>query len=630
MKKFAGLYALLGLILLVILVSLLLRAPPEPRPGGGEVPADPAEVLPPPLPTVTRTQGPPGVEAELELTLLDAVTREPVEGATVELKEVRSGEGERGYGFTEEGNGVYRLSERPEDGLHALTATASGYECLRWDFTLTPRDRGLNAELRPLTDVVVVVEDPSGTPIPDAVVTLSTAGWGTFRCVHPTDADETVLLRPSYQGASDAEGTAVFTSLIPGEGYAVSVAADDKEPARVESIHVEPANPHIVKVVVDAGARIIGRIRDGEGAPGKGFTVICRRRHERRSGFVVMEHERSVLSRDDGYFELTRLSPGPKELEIHRTTRNRLETCVLQVTARRGKTHDCGLVGPTPLSEGGANLRIQVVEESGGALPGAEVNVMKDDPDPIDSAIMTDDSGSCAVLGLNPGLVTLGVHFARSEFLTETVKVRLEAGEEKELAVTLKKRDVSQYRKLIVRLRDGSSRPLSLSEKMTKGLRPYVESDEGEWVPQNWGAKSDEEGDYFEVTGVRPGSYRAMVVGDGLITRAESVFVEDPVSEVEVTLEDAIEVRGRLVDASSGEGVSGRVLKLLEARAAPSNRDRAHEVTSDAEGHFGLRAFGSWEERGLIEVRADAYKTKVVELHPGVGDVGDIGLSRGN
>ncbi len=157
-----------------------------------------------------------------------------------------------------------------------------------------------------------------------------------------------------------------------------------------------------------------------------------------------------------------------------------------------------------------------------------------------------------------------------------------------------------------------------------------MESDEGQWVPQNWGVRSDQESAYLVVKAVRPGSYRAMVVGDGLVTRAEPVFVEDPESEVELILEEAIEVRGRLVDASTGAGVSGRIVRLLEASAAPGNRAYAHGVDSNPQGEFALRAFGSWEERGLLEVLADGYSKKIVEFHPAIGDVGKIELSRGN
>ena len=194
------------------------------------------------------------------------------------MKEVKAGAGERTYDFAGEGSGIYRLDERPVDGPHALNASAPGYECLRWDFTVTANDRGLNAELRPVTDVLVLVETIDGTPVQDAAVTLHTAGWGVFRCVHPVDGDETVLLAPTYQGVSDASGVTVFSSLIPGEGYAVSVVAEGWQPARVQDIHVEPANPHTVKVVLEEGARIIGTIRDSEGAAGNGFTIECRRR----------------------------------------------------------------------------------------------------------------------------------------------------------------------------------------------------------------------------------------------------------------------------------------------------------------------------------------------------------------
>ena len=201
MRKFTGLFALLGLILLVLVVSSLLRVPPAPRSAGDEAVDDAVGARPPPPPTVTRAKSPPRTaDAALELLLVDAVTREPVEGAVVTLKEVRSGEGERRYDFTQEGSGVYRLVQQPAIGPHALIASASGYECLRWNFTLTASDRGLNAEIRPLTDVVVIVEDSAGTPIAEAAVTLNTAGWGVFRCVHPGDGDETVLLQASFQG----------------------------------------------------------------------------------------------------------------------------------------------------------------------------------------------------------------------------------------------------------------------------------------------------------------------------------------------------------------------------------------------------------------------------------------------
>ena len=109
----------------------------------------------------------------------------------------------------------------------------------------------------------------------------------------------------------------------------------------------------------------------------------------------------------------------------------------------------------------------------------------------------------------------------------------------------------------------------------------------------------------------------------------EPVFVDGPKPEVELVLEEAIEVRGRIVDASTGAGVPATITRLLEAAADPASREHARGVDSDPEGYFSLRAFGRWEERGLLEVRADGYSVKIVEIHPGVGDVGDIGLSRG-
>ena len=84
MRKFTGLFALLGLILLALVVSSLLRVPPAPPSVGGEFADEAVGARPPPPPTVTRAKGPPRTaDAALELVLVDAVTREPVEGALV-------------------------------------------------------------------------------------------------------------------------------------------------------------------------------------------------------------------------------------------------------------------------------------------------------------------------------------------------------------------------------------------------------------------------------------------------------------------------------------------------------------------------------------------------------------------
>lgn len=632
MRKSAVFFAILGLIALVCVINLVLRGPRAPEavpraPGPGPVPASP-----PPPPRVVQSNAPPTLGEGVEVSLVDAVTGEPVEGAVVKLKEVKAGEGERSYDFTEEGSGRYRTGESPLQGPHALSATAPGYECLRRDLKMSSQGRRLHAEMRPLTDVVVIVEDASGAPVPDAEVVLGTAGWGVFRCIQPADSDEPVRLQIEYQGASDAEGTVVFSALVPGEGYSVSVRAGDMEPALLRDVHVEPANPHIVHVVLQEGAGIVGRIRDAEGAPGSGFTIICRRRGAGSTdGFVIMEAEDSTLSRDDGYFELRGLSPGFKGLTVARRSRNRLETCVVEVTVRRGETHDCGVIGPTPLSEGGAHLRVQVVDESGSALSGARVTVMKDNPDPVDDDVSTDESGWCHVLGLNPGPVTIGVDSNAGLFITETVRLKLAAGEEKEVLVTLKRQDPTQFRKLVVYAKSDEPVDLTPERWVDHRVSPYVESDEGEWASPSWQIEPDENGDYFVLSGLRPGQYWVSLIGDGYVSRPEPVFVEAPESEVEVTLEEAVGIKGRIVDASTGAGVSGTIVRLLEARAAPENRSRAlhAKVESDGQGNFVLRAFGSWEDRGLLEVRAPGYVKKIVEIHPGVGDVGQIGLSRG-
>jgi hypothetical protein len=101
------------------------------------------------------------------------------------------------------------------------------------------------------------------------------------------------------------------------------------------------------------------------------------------------------------------------------------------------------------------------------------------------------------------------------------------------------------------------------------------------------------------------------------------VVAGEPV-EVTIELPRGLAARGRVVDAVTGDSVSGARVQMMSAYDGDAIKEFGAESPSDAAGGFALE--GLTGGVGALRVRADGYIEEKVITHGGVGEVVELGL----
>ena len=258
----------------------------------------------------------PAAERVLELELVDAVTKEPLSDATV-------GVWVTGLPFRDCGSsgvdGRVNVPLPPIDPEQILLRVErDGYVPWRRRFLVAPKGEGIPAkhrlELHPAATLGGLVVDGTGQPIAGATVYLSVFGApsGGSRVGWPYVRD--LPVRTDERGGWRSAGA-------PREGADVRLRVEHplflgSPTRRLEPAEVQRLRALDQRVVLDAGLLVEGVVRDTEGQPVAGATIVVVRQQIRRSGGHVGGGSPATVSADDGRFRMRCLPVGKAQLFV--------------------------------------------------------------------------------------------------------------------------------------------------------------------------------------------------------------------------------------------------------------------------------------------------------------------------
>lgn len=295
---------------------------------------------------------------------------EPVEGAEIRLREA----GGMPVPAAEE-----RLRERPptavtgSDGRFTLPdlapgrpldllASGRGY-LPEWVLGVEPPgDDPLTVVLAAASRLSGSLVDPEGVPIPGAQVALSWAG-------PPAGTVGLEPLRPGSRTAdTDARGEFRFDELTPGR-VQLFATSDGFLPAESGTLTLPPARELTgVRLVLERGAEVVGRIFDPAGEPVAGAQLR-------------IEGART-LSGSEGEFRIEGVPPGARILYVFHPEYRRLVR-ELQV--------EPGANAVDLFLEDGWNVSGRTVDEGGRPVAGARLELRPDRPDAVTGYRSTSD-----------------------------------------------------------------------------------------------------------------------------------------------------------------------------------------------------------------------------------------------
>lgn len=213
-----------------------------------------------------------------------------------------------------------------------------------------------------------------------------------------------------------ADGTFRAAPVPPG-----TLRALVRHPAYVEAIsapvRVEPGGEAKVKVVLAAGGRIAGVVKDEKGYPVEGILVEVAARHGSLS--------RSARTERDGTFAIPAL---PGEVTVTLAMADHPSEPVLRtdVEVPEGGTKQLELTLPAPR----ADLKIHVVDDRRYPLKGAQITLSSLDPKaPLKTTAFSDDRGDATlvrVAGLRAQIEVREPGFAPSRAVHESTPTALE------------------------------------------------------------------------------------------------------------------------------------------------------------------------------------------------------------
>lgn len=618
------------------------RGSPSPSERTERIPADPLPSNPPEV-AIGNSAGTGTEERQfLAVTVTDGVTREPVTGARIEL----SGDlPRRILRFPEIRPGLYALAGPPDmRGEVTLLVAATGYVCRRRTLgSPTATDQPSEAfafELMPLSKLRVHVmrgekpgleDSPSRQP---CAVSLKLPASGPLAMTLPAGSEEPIHLPFELRSETDEAGVAEFTGLPPGRGYA-ALATDTSDLrallGKLDEIEIPAGQVVDVTIAIGRGARVLGRIVDGEGQPGAGFMVAYANHVESRdmpggggagSGWAA---EARCEALPDGSFSLDRLMAGKKRVRCERITGTRVEAFTLDLSLEADEVRDVGEVGPVPLARGGSALRGIVVDPAGSPVEGATVRFDVGSPHEIRADLVTGPAGTFEFAGVPASEVFISAEKSRDgrQWFLST-RPTLEPGRVLDIVLELqppRELPPGGYLLFSCRLPDGT--PADLRELRIRG---YLRNEQGRFIRVAQGGLDDNTGtdpSIFSLGRPPPGVYDVIAIGDRYVGRRQGCVVTDGHSErYELELEPAIEVRGRVLDGETGEGVVGRVLRILERDTGATDA-----VRTAPDGTFTVHFFAPGEH-GTLAISAPGYEAEERSISGADVDLGAIRLTR--
>jgi protocatechuate 3,4-dioxygenase beta subunit len=486
----------------------------------------------------------------LDGTVLDRATRRPLPGALVWPA------ADPGRAVRSDARGSFAL-KIPFLAAPALQAAAPGYQVA----TVRPdREKDLAVSLAPAAAVPGLVVDEAGKPVAGAEVDVISA--------------EAAPPQGEVRGWSrtDASGRFHFDGLEPGERLAARVRASGF--AALES--TLPPLPTTVRLVVQRGRTVLGKVVDASGRPVPGAEVRAwpadpQARPE--DLLRVRDREMRQTAGRDGSFSLPTVAAGQLDLSFRAEGAAPAWLRGVEVPSGSGPL-DLGriVLGPELV------LRGTVVDDTGAAIAGAKVTAVPATtlPRPGDlageppHASLTDGDGRFALAGVETG-VRLFLRAERDGFLPATQEVQPGTGSD---PVLLTLDPAEALRGTVVDEQGGpvEGARIALLTGSRDRLRPLAS------------AMSDRTG-AFSIAAAQPGSHHLAVQATGYRAWLQPLTVETGSSQpVEVRLARGAALSGRIV-SERGEPVEGAGVSLAMEETAGLV---APGTVSDADGAYRL------------------------------------------
>ncbi len=323
------------------------------------------------------------------------VTLEP--GVEIAGRVVRGGVGVEGVNVTALSEGGMAQSTTGPDGSFTLADLTPGQMMINVN-----KMDAMIQEMRPVTAPArdLVIELPAGGRITGRVVDKAThrpltsfqAGVSTSR----GGGGMMIMMPPMMRAFTSDDGTFVLENVKPGPTQVMAMAPGYTT-GRAPNVEVKDGETvSDVEVALEAGAKLVGKVTDANGAPVAGVSV----RPEMMGGpGRVMRFDgvdTSAVTDPSGEYTMESLEPGEKTFNFARSgyvTETKTVTLASGKDTRLDVTIGSGLrIAGVVVTEGGAPVGEATVRASSAAGGGREAH--------------TDASGSFQLEGLAPGHYT--------------------------------------------------------------------------------------------------------------------------------------------------------------------------------------------------------------------------------
>jgi protocatechuate 3,4-dioxygenase beta subunit len=494
----------------------------------------------------------------------------PVAGARVALRPVESDrEGVSEFFFddpqefraTTDAQGLFSIDRLPP-GTFNLAVAAQGFAPMTVpgiDIAGAGRPAGRvdlgTVVLPPGVEVRGIVVDPEGKPVEGAMVELQSESFGIASWVGGDSADSSVQ-------TTGADGRFGFSSLRSGDRVGLSVRKQgflQSAPHTVETPTDEP-----VRIVLQRGARVAGRVIDERGNPVQGAWLML---STRTGGFGDVPSG-DAMADDQGRFEFAAVQPGKLTLTANADGYLQEEVEV-EIPAR-------GLENLRVSLRPGASIVGRVLGPDGGPVPGAQVQLVPDDAGNVIALQpgQTDGSGSFRLRGVPEGPRSLVVEHPAHPRTVKDLEVR--PGENR---IEIQLGAGHEVRGRVV---DSAGRPVSGA---------WVRLDAASYSRSPSEAGTGEDG-AFRFPAVPPGDY-GIAAGKQGYAEAHSPervrVVDGPVEGLVLRLESGGVIRGQVRGVAPEDFGRSQVIAARDADGA----ERTGRL--DYEGRYRIEGLGAGE-----------------------------------
>ncbi len=456
--------------------------------------------------------------------------------------------------------GLFRL-ERVTPGVYSLKTSKLGYLSAWFQGVRAEDGRGTEKDLalEPLARYSGRVLDDAGRPVRGAKVRL------IFGSRHPSESRLRLLGDQGDAALTATTGSAgEFEIFAPSEEQNLRLVAVFRgyAPVRAGPLSVRSPQRNQLLLRLSRGLQAQGRIVDEDGSPIQGAVGLAYGPWLKEFGSESPDLIPQATSASNGSFVLTGLESGDYELKVSRT--GRASRTVSGIQVKSNKTNRIPDIVLLPEAELGG----RVIDTAGQPISNATITVSGEaDPDEATS----DEKGSFVIQGFSAGASVSLITTAAGHSDVST-------------AVTVPDKDV-----LIVLPRLGALRG---RVEDAETLMPINDFQIRIGFGPNKKTFNSPDGN-FEWEGLPPGrwSFEGSAPGYQVAELSEVEIRPGEATEpLLFSLNRGVRLTGRVVDATTGAGISGVAVNYHKASETKSAAwhfySRVNALLTDSDGHF--------------------------------------------